>query len=93
MCLLGHSALEVHSGSLDHSRQTLVPNARVDTGLSPSLVLFDRQFYFLKGKSNEICTTKEKYGKRSILLEYSLEGPVDFKLKSVIDIFYLTKCG
>lgn len=51
-----------------------------------TVLLFER-------KKNEICTVKDKYEKRNALLEYSLEGPVDFKLKSVIDIFYLTKCG
>lgn len=48
---------------------------------------------FFERKKNEICTIKDKYEKRNVLLEYSLEGPVDFKFKSVIDIFYLTKCG
>lgn len=43
-----------------------------------------------EGKRNEICTIKDKCEKRNVLLEYSLEGPVDFKLKSVIDIFYLS---
>lgn len=43
-----------------------------------------------EGKKNEICTIKYKFKKRNILLEYSLEGPVDFKLKSVIEIFYLS---
>lgn len=45
-----------------------------------------------EGKKNEICTIKDKFEKRNILLKYSLEGPVDFKLKSLIEIF-LSQCG
>lgn len=48
-----------------------------------TVLLFER-------KKNEICTIKGKYEKRNALLEYSLEGPVDFKLKSVIDIFFIS---